>query len=90
MITRDTLYLNHVPGPGTRQVVSSNPRVVPDARGEVINSLQVMSVVILQYTKLIVNNGQSALHRPITAVHLQCLLVVRQSKVQFIEPEETI
>lgn len=83
-------HLYHVSSPGTRQVVSSNARVVSDTRGQVINSFQVMPVIVLQYPKLVVDNGQSAADRPVTAVHLQRLLVVGQSEVQLIQAEKTV
>lgn len=55
-----------------------------------INGFKVVSIIIFQYTKLIIDNGKSTPNRPVTRVHLEGLLVVRQSKVKFIEAEKTV
>ena len=55
-----------------------------------IDGFKVVSVVIFQYTKLIIDNGKSTPNRPVIRVHLEGLLVVWQSEVKLIEAEKTV
>ena len=55
-----------------------------------VDGFKVVSVVIFQYTKLIIDNGKSTPNRPVIRVHLEGLLVVWQSEVKLIEAEKTV
>ena len=83
-------HLDHISSPGAWKVIRPNPWIVVNWRGQMIDGFKVVSVVIFQYTKLIIDNGKSTPNRPVIRVHLEGLLVVWQSEVKLIEAEKTV